>query len=272
MCTAVLLLRPGHAWPLLFAANRDEMSDRPWRPPARHWPDRPEVVAGIDELAGGTWLGLNDHGLLAAVLNRMGSLGPQPGLRSRGELVLEALDHAEASAAAAALADLNPAAYRSFNLLVADAERAFWLRHQGDEPPAAAADGIEVFALPPGLSMLTAHDRNDRTKSPRIRNNLPRFEAATTPDPETGDWAAWREILASRLYPADEGPQAAMTVAGDNGFGTVSASLIALPAPPKSLTEQPKHPIWLFAPGPSDRTDFAPVTVAPPHHPAPTGR
>ena len=76
MCTLVLLRRPGHPWPLLLAANRDEMVDRPWAPPGRHWPDRPEVVAGLDRTAGGSWLGLNDHGVVAAILNRRGSLGP----------------------------------------------------------------------------------------------------------------------------------------------------------------------------------------------------
>ncbi|MGH6991130.1 MAG: NRDE family protein, partial [Stellaceae bacterium] len=104
MCTLILLRRPGHDWPVILGANRDEMVARPWQPPARHWPDRPEVVAGLDELAGGSWLGVNDHGVIAGILNRHGSLGPAPGQRSRGELVLEALDHAAAAAAAAALA------------------------------------------------------------------------------------------------------------------------------------------------------------------------
>ena len=120
MCTLVLLRRPGHAWPLILAANRDEMRGRPWTPPARHWPDRPEVIAGRDDLAGGTWLGLNDHGVVAGVLNRRGSLGPAPGMRSRGELALDALDHADAALAAAALASLDARAFRPFNLVIAD--------------------------------------------------------------------------------------------------------------------------------------------------------
>src|SRR5208282_1532414 len=108
MCTVVLLLRPGHAWPVLIAANRDEMLSRPWQPPAAYWPDRPGVVAGLDELAGGSWLGINRHGVVAGILNRHGSLGPAAGKRSRGELVLEALDHADAVQAAAAFAELDP--------------------------------------------------------------------------------------------------------------------------------------------------------------------
>ena len=84
MCTLVILRRPEHRWPVLIGANRDEMIDRPWDPPGRHWPDRPEVVAGLDRLAGGSWLGVNDWGVAAAILNRHGSLGPAPGQRSRG--------------------------------------------------------------------------------------------------------------------------------------------------------------------------------------------
>src|SRR3954453_3826583 len=114
MCTLAILRRPDHAWPVVIGANRDEMIDRPARPPARHWPDRPEVVAGLEELAGGSWLGLNDLGVRAAVLTRHGALGPAAGQRSRGELVLEALDHADAVTAAEALSHLDPASYRTF--------------------------------------------------------------------------------------------------------------------------------------------------------------
>jgi hypothetical protein len=251
MCTTVILRRPGHAWPVILAANRDEMAERPWLPPARHWPDRSEVVAGLDREAGGTWLGLNDHGLLAGVLNRMGSLGPRAGKRSRGELVLEALDHAEAAEAARALAQLDPAAYRSFNLLIADAEQAFWLRNLGG----VGSSGVEVFGVPPGLSMLTARDLNDET-SPRIDGYLPRLRAARPPDPEAGDWRDWSNILASRRgRPADD-PFAAMTIVTDEGFGTVSSSLIALPAVPRSLADRPRSPVWLFAAGRPDRHPY----------------
>lgn len=75
MCTVVILYRPEHRWPLILGANRDEMLDRPWRAPGRHWPDRPDVTAGLDKLAGGSWLGLNDTGVVAGVLNRMGPSG-----------------------------------------------------------------------------------------------------------------------------------------------------------------------------------------------------
>ena len=120
LCSVVILRRPGHDWPLILAANRDEMRMRAWDPPGRHWPDRPEILAGRDHLSNGSWLGINDHGVVAAVLNRQGSLGPEPGKRSRGELVLEALDHSDAEVAVEQLRHLDPRAYRSFNLVIAD--------------------------------------------------------------------------------------------------------------------------------------------------------
>ena len=249
MCTLVVLRRSGHDWPLLLAANRDERTDRPWRPPGRHWPDRPQVVGGYDELAGGTWLALNDHGVVAAMMNRRGTLGARPDKRSRGELVLEALDHADAGAAAIALAELDATAYRGFNLVVADNRDAYWLANRED--PRGI---IEVRPLPEGLSMLTAGDRNDPS-SPRISAHLPAFEAAAAPDPEAGIWTGWEERMAARGGGAD--PMADMCVVTDVGFGTLSSSLIALPA--AELAD--RSPIWRFAAGPPDRTPYRPVTA-----------
>ena len=207
MCTLIILRSPGHPWPLLIAANRDEMSDRPWSPPARHWPDRAEVVAGRDDLADGTWMGINDFGLFAAVLNRRNTLGPQADLRSRGELPLEALDHEEAGSAATALRDLDTASYRSFNLVIADAERAYLLVSRAGGTPDAPP--MEIHDIPDGLSMVTAGDMNDTT-SPRVRRYLPRFRGAPVPDPDTGDWDAWLSLLAAREHETGSGPEGAM--------------------------------------------------------------
>jgi hypothetical protein len=265
MCTLVILRRPGHPWPLVLAANRDEMLDRPWLAPGRHWPDRPEVVAGKDETAGGSWLGLNDHGVVAGVLNRVESLGPAPGMRSRGELVLEALDHADASTAANYLSRLDSAAYRSFNLVIADSRDAFWVRNLGTEAEGMAARdrnqlGVEVFEIPAGTSMITAQDRNDPT-SGRVQAYLPRFEEAEPPDPKAGRWNSWARIMKAGCPRGSEDPYAAMTIVTDRGFGTVSSSLIALPGPPKTLRERPNRPVWQFAPGRPDQARYKKVEL-----------
>ena len=225
MCTVITLQRPGHAWPLLLAANRDERLDRPWDAPAAHWPDRPGVVAGRDRTGGGTWMGVNRAGLVAAVLNRSGSLGPAPGKRSRGELPLFALEHDDAAAAARAIAALDGASYRSFNLVLADRHAVWFVRN--DE-----AGQVQASALEPGLHMTTAHDPDD-LGSPRVARHLERFRAAAPPAPP--HWRDWPGLLAD-----GEGPRGAMLrVGAQGGFGTVCASLFALPAS--------GAPVWSFA-------------------------
>jgi len=241
VCTVVLLLRPGHPWPVLIAANRDERLDRPWDAPGAYWPEQPGTVAGRDRLGGGTWMAMRD-GLVAAVLNRPGSLGPAPGKLSRGGLPLMAAGHGSAAAAADAMLALDGAAYRSFNMVVADRHSAHFVRGLGHGRP-------EGWALPPGLHMVTAHDPND-LDSPRTRMHLPRFVAAAAPDPARGDWAAWQALLADR----SGDPTAALNVSPRDGFGTVCSSLIGLPAE--------GAPVWLFAAGPPDQAAFKSVAAA----------
>lgn len=248
MCTLILLRRPDHPWPLLLAGNRDEMPDRPWDPPGRHWADRPGVVAGLDRLAGGSWMGLNQHGVVSVIMNRAGSLGPAPGRRSRGELVLEALDHAEAEQAAGALKQLDPAAYRPFNLLIGDPLKCFWIRN--------ADHRIRVQEVPPGLHMITALELDDES-DPRIRHYLPRFRAAPQPEPERGDWGAWKVLLASHDRLAGEGRAAAICFRLDTGLCTLSSALIALPRYPGVHA----MPLWLHTSGPPDQAKFRQVDI-----------
>lgn len=237
MCTVITLHRPGHPCPLLLAANRDEMLARAWDPPAAYWPEQPEVVAGRDRSGGGTWMGINAAGVVAAVLNRKGSLGPAPGKRSRGELPLLALRHGSAAAAAQAIAALDAGQWRSFNMVLADRTGVVFVRGLGHGRP-------ESRALASGLHMVTAHDPDD-PESPRVARHFARLQAAATP--EADDWTGWRAILADRSGPAG----AQMNVVPRGGFGTVCSSLVAM------AEEGTVH--WRFAPGPPDVTDFVPV-------------
>lgn len=245
MCTIVLLRRPFHAWPLLAAANRDERLDRAWDPPAAHWPGQPGLVAGRDRSGGGTWMALGPSGVLAAVLNRPGSLGPAPDKRSRGELPLLAAAAADAASGAAAVAALDAGAYRTFNLVVADAATAFFLRGLGAGRP-------EALPLPEGVTMVTAHDPND-LGSPRTARHLPRFRAAPPPDPGAGDWASWEALLADDGFAPGVGPAEALRVPPTGGFGTVCSSLVALGAAGRR--------IWRFAAGPAGVAPFRTVAL-----------
>ena len=157
MCTLVLLRRPGHAWPLLIAANRDEMRDRPWRAPARHWPDRPRSlpVSTSSPAAPGsasTTMGWSRRSSIGAtrsagagraIPRRAGPRGPRSRRRRRGRR---------------GAGRARRWAYRSFNLVVADDRAAFWLRVAGHGRAAATCTAAEI---PAGLSMLTAYDLDD---------------------------------------------------------------------------------------------------------------
>ena len=237
MCTVITLHRPGHAWPLLLAANRDERLDRPWTPPGAYWPGLPSVTAGRDGTGGGTWMALHRAGLVAAVLNRPGSLGPAPGKRSRGELPLLASSHGSAAGAAAAIAETDGSRYRSFNLVIADRDAVWFVRNDD-------AGQVRAWPLSPGPHMVTAHDPDDEG-SPRVARHLPRFRAA--PIPDLPDWGVWPTLLADAAGPRP----ASLTVPPEDGFGTTCASLLAIPAS--------GSPVWLFAAGPAGSAPFVPV-------------
>jgi hypothetical protein len=236
VCTVVVLVNPHQ---VLLAANRDENVGRPWDPPAAWWPAHRGVIGGRDRTAGGTWMGINLHGVVAAVLNRPGTLGPVAGKRSRGELPLLALDHPTAVSAARAMTDLDASAWRGFNMVLADASGAWFVRGVGHGRPAAER-------LPAGVSMITAHDPNDLS-SPRTARHLLRFEAEQPSG--VNDWQAWREILADRR--GNPGEQ--MNVVPANRFGTVCSSFVVLPLG--------SDPIWLFADGAPHAAVFRPVTI-----------
>ncbi|KAB0504242.1 NRDE family protein [Pseudomonas lini] len=89
MCLIVCAWRPGHAQPLIVAANRDEFYARPSLPLAQ-WPQAPHVYAGRHLEAGGTWLGVGANGRFAALTNIRDPLQP-PARKSRGELVAQFL-------------------------------------------------------------------------------------------------------------------------------------------------------------------------------------
>ena len=188
-------------------------------------------------------MGINGDGLVAAVLNRPGSLGPAPGKRSRGELPLLALQHASAQDAATAIRSLEGLAYRSFNMVLADRQSVWFVRNDD-------AGDLAAWALEPGLHMVTAHDPDD-TGSPRVARHLPRFRTANPPVPP--DWTDWARLLAD-----DDGPRnAALSVPPTDGFGTACASLVGLPAQ--------GQPIWRFATGRAGHASFETVSLEPAH-------
>ncbi len=119
--------------PLLVAANRDEHFDRPSAPPAEI-AGAPRVVAGRDLRVGGTWLGVNEHGLLVGILNRRQN---EPAInanscRSRGLLCMDLLQLSSVAAGVEFLAGHNRV-YNPFTVVIADRQSA-WVGYNNHEP------------------------------------------------------------------------------------------------------------------------------------------
>lgn len=139
MCLIVFAWRPGHAQPLLVAANRDEFHARPSRP-LGEWPEQPGLFAGRDLEAGGTWMGYTRSGRFAALTNIRDPSRPQ-GALSRGRLPRDFL--AGSSSPQDYLQALcgRLAEYSGFNLLVGDGQ-ALWFLNAREGQPRAVEPGV----------------------------------------------------------------------------------------------------------------------------------
>jgi uncharacterized protein with NRDE domain len=144
MCLITLAYRAHAEFPLVVAANRDEYYQRPTRG-IHFWEDHPQLLAGRDLQAGGTWMGITRRGRFAAITNHRGSQAAPDGARSRGMLTLDFLaGDAAPEEYLQAICDAD-ARYAGFNLLVGDAEGLYYLSN---------IEG-RVRALSPGIHSIS---------------------------------------------------------------------------------------------------------------------
>ena len=249
MCTLAAYVGVFPAWPLVVAANRDEHLDRPATPPTLLRDTAPRAMGGRDLRANGTWLGVNEAGLVVGVLNRRSPAPPDPARKSRGQLCMELLGGESASAAAVRAAGEPPDDYNPFNLLIADPSAAFAVTHPHDGP-------LRSTRLDPGLHLLTNLDVNDPT-CPRIAVSYRGFAAAGDAFGADGDVDRFvdrlRDVLADHATALDpRGPGSLCVHAGP--FGTLSSSVLLVPAPGRPVR-------YLHADGPPCRTPFRPVAL-----------
>lgn len=141
MCLIVFAWKLIPACPLVLAANRDEFFERPTQA-ANWWDDAPHVYAGRDLQAGGTWLGTDKQGRFAALTNIRNGSAQRAEARSRGELVadflrgdLSAKDYLQKLKASAR-------DYNGFNLLLGDANAAYWFSNHTDSAEQSLEPGI----------------------------------------------------------------------------------------------------------------------------------
>jgi uncharacterized protein with NRDE domain len=215
VCLLVVASRLVEDEPLIVGANRDEVLDRPSTAVTVLDQGPPRVVGGRDELSGGTWLAVNEHGVCAGLTNQPLGEAKDPTRRSRGELPMALARHATAASAVdALLTHSRPADYNGSWLLVGDRRSLFFVDFTGDGRGSAQE-------LPPGLHVL----ENRAYGEPSHKVDLVR-DALGEPARAEDVVAAFRAVLADhRLPEGDERSNSANCVHLES-FGTRSSCIV----------------------------------------------
>jgi uncharacterized protein with NRDE domain len=209
-------------YPLIVAANRDEHYDRPSAPPAVQ-NDRPKIIAGRDLRANGTWLGVNEDGLFAGILNRRlnGQLPALTDARSRGLLCLDVLSFESARAASEFIRD-HEFRYNPFTLLFADRHEAYVSYNDKERIITQKIEnGLHVFSSAAEFEMHSA-------KADRAYALFARLSSQVHPTSgiASESIAALQAVLADHSLSADsDDPGDAICVHRETS-GTVSSSII----------------------------------------------
>ncbi|MCA9215976.1 MAG: NRDE family protein [Planctomycetales bacterium] len=225
--------------PILIAANREEFYERPTQPPSIQ-SGKPRVLCGTDLQAGGTWLGVNQHGLFIGVLNRRRA---NPGFpsRSRGTLCRELLkSHSAQHARDMAMEEMSSGRYDGANFVCVDAESG-WVVHGGDD--------LNTVEMREGLNIIAGGDLND-PRDGRV-DMARRLLTLQTLDSPVKFLAVASKVFARAPSP----PGRPSIVIRDKDRGTVSSTLIA-------LGKKPRDAIYQYAPNAPDRSkfeDFSPL-------------
>lgn len=172
MCLLIALSGVVPDVPLLIAANRDEMYERSADPITVLRPAQPRILGGRDELAGGTWLAVNEHGVVAGLTNQPTG-ARDPAKRSRGELPLGFAAYPDAKTAVTEVcARLDPADYNPCWMLVGDRHALFSVDLSGGHR-------VGVEELPPGRYVLeNAPLRQPSAKQQRVAGLVAALDVA----------------------------------------------------------------------------------------------
>lgn len=255
MCTFIVAWQVFEGEPVVVAANRDEAVGRPSRPPAVIH-EEPRVVAPVDERAGGTWIGYNEHGLVVAVTNRWTD-AELAGQRSRGLLVRDALECTSAAEAGSVVdSAVKTDEYAGFNLIVLDRAEATVFEWDGSLTRTSFEPGVHIVVnvgadrtvdIPefPALEPEEAADRRERARSQaeHAQRALEGLGVRAGENVQT-----WLTRVNGVLTDHDYG----FCVHGD-GFATRSSSVIRVPAE--------GTPVYEFADGKPCADDVGYVTV-----------
>jgi uncharacterized protein with NRDE domain len=240
MCLVLFSYQPESHYPLVVAANRDELYARAARS-AHYWADAPELLAGRDLSAGGTWLGVTRNGRFAAVTNfaEEGGLaeeGGEDGLTSRGTIphafltgTMSAHDFAR---------HIEGPRYRGFNLLAWDGANLVYASNRGAmrklQPGIYGLSNAELGAAWPKVVSGVGALREELASGPSLDGLLAVLADETMPPDHE---------LPSRGRPLDLERRVAPRFINGEEYGTRASTAVIIGRANIQFTEQP------FAPG-----------------------
>src|SRR5690554_1340512 len=121
MCLIAFAYKSHPDYPLILITNRDEFYNRPTRK-AQFWikEGHPEILAGKDLTANGTWFGVHKNGKWAILTNYRDLNNVKNDVPSRGDLVLNYLKSNLSVRDYATKIKKDADKYNGFNLLIGD--------------------------------------------------------------------------------------------------------------------------------------------------------
>jgi hypothetical protein len=223
MCLIIAYSRAVAAWPLVFAANRDELRARPAIAMDILHEGEPLILGGRDLVANGTWLAVNEWGVVAALTNDPSTLPARdPSRRSRGEIPLRLARHRTAREAIAELhRTVRADEYNACFVLVGDRQTLHYLALGAGMP-------LPPVELPPGIHVLENLPLEARSR---------KVDFVRTGLPGPGDRRLLRGLWASLMSrevppgPSDANrPPASEAALVDLGpYGTRWSGIVAVP-------------------------------------------
>ena len=242
MCTAIVFYKVVPSCPIVVAGNRDEFLARPalaphvWTIPGEIPPVR--IFAGRDQKEGGTWFGINPHGLVVGVTNRYTG-ERDPGKLSRGRLVLNCLAKDSVDRAVGTLTEAEVSRYNPFNLFCLSEDSGFVVTYD--------AQRFLKLPLDEGIHVLTNRAPDDTLDPKRdwLRSRL----TDLPPDPDR-TFARVSPLLASHHGQGDSPSPVCVHLPG---YGTVSSFLLC-------LGERQDRGRYLYAHGAPCHTPFQDLT------------
>ncbi len=237
MCLLVVCYKALPECPLLVFANRDERRSRASEPPRLHDAGKNLTawLGGRDLERGGTWLGLNQFGLVVAVTNRPKTI-VDANVRSRGLLCRDLLQHESVeSAAEEARRQMAQFEFAGFNLLLLSAGQCTVIE---------AGDMESTTRLTAGVHAIANRGLND-PNDPRV------VRAQREIEQRQSAWTGWQTCFQSAaeicgLPGTDQLPGLCLT---GPDWGTVSSTIIALP-------DEMRDVRYHYAPGPPLETPY----------------